>query len=70
MGYVASYKNQKWVGRKTTRELCSSYKAEMIAILEAVKLIRETKPKKANIWTDIKALLTALRQGKIWEVRN
>ena len=63
-GYVASFKNQKWVERKATGERCSLYKAEMMAMLEAVKLIKEIKPKKANIWTDSRNLFTALRQGK------
>ena len=48
VGYVASYKSQKWVGRKATGERCSSYKAEMITMLETVKLIREIKPKKGK----------------------
>ena len=45
-GYVAGYKNQKWVGRKAAGKLCSSYKAETIATFEAVKLIGEKKQKR------------------------
>ena len=48
MGYVASFKNQKWVARNATGEWCSSYKAVMIAMLEAVT----DKTKKDNIWTN------------------
>ena len=65
--YVASYKNKKWVGRKATGEWCSSYKAEMISMLETVKLIIEIKLKKANIWTDSKVVYspkTKKRYGK------
>ena len=59
-GYVACYRNQKWVGRKAAGKWCSSYKVEMIALFEAAKLIREKKPKKANIWTDSKSVYTVL----------
>ena len=64
-GYVVSYKNQKWVGRKATGEWCSSYKIEMIVMLETVKLIREIKTKKTNVWTDSKALFTIHDKEKI-----
>ena len=53
------------VRRRPAGNLCNKFKAEMIAMTEAVKAVRGRNLKKVNVWTDYKALAKEIRSYRV-----
>ena len=63
---VTRIEGNEIIRRKAAGNNCNSFKAETVAMIEAVKLIKDKSLKKVKIWTDSKAALTeALSNFKV-----
>ena len=51
--------------RRISVKFHNSFTAELIAMLEAVKVVRKKKLKNVNIWADSKALVEVLRNYRV-----
>ena len=62
---VTRIEGNEIIRRKAAGNNCNSFKAETVAMIEAVKLIKNKSLKKVKIWTDSKALTEALSNFKV-----
>ena len=62
---VTRIEGNEIIRRKAAGNNCNSFKAETVAMIEAVKLIKDKSLKKVKIWTDSKVLTEALSNFKV-----
>jgi ribonuclease HI len=61
---VAEWRGEQHIVRKAAGRVCSSYEAETVAMLEAVKMVERLEPESTTVCTDSQALVRALRSDK------